>query len=436
MNRRGFLVSSATGSALASGPSSGESAQSDIAILDEAASAPVLKLDTLTSPVSIESLELMQARGQYFTRFRIEGLDSAKVHPEASARWFERAAQDVLALVAQAEDRAGCDRSREFVSTVTDLRILARLAEYHSHRARAGLAYALFKHSREMNVLDDALRHEEDAFEAWERLVKDAGGVYTDDLAMGRASEGMAGHWRDELVPLRRGIEALRRQRRELAASLGQGDPSIAHVPVRRLSPREALLVPATVYGPEPAEVTLAVADETRAWRRVPMERTEPGLYRARMDAQEVSDAVAYFIETVDAGGRVMTWPAEGADAPVRLAITDDEEPPVVAHEPVANGSPGLPLTVTADVCDPSGVAWVRLRYRPVNQHFDYQTLDMPPAGQEARYEVTVPGGQVPTEWDFMYLIEAMDTKGNGAVYPNLECETPYVVVSLHGNRP
>ena len=37
---------------------------------------------------------------------------------------------------------------------------------------------------------------------------------------------------------------------------------------------------------------------------------------------------------------------------------------------------------------------------------------------------------------DFMYLIEVMDTKGKGAIYSNLECETPYIVVPLHGNRP
>jgi hypothetical protein len=30
-----------------------------------------------------------------------------------------------------------------------------------------------------------------------------------------------------------------------------------------------------------------------------------------------------------------------------------------------------------------------------------------------------------------MYLIEAMDACGNGAIYPDLEVETPYVVVQL-----
>jgi hypothetical protein len=30
-----------------------------------------------------------------------------------------------------------------------------------------------------------------------------------------------------------------------------------------------------------------------------------------------------------------------------------------------------------------------------------------------------------------MYLIEMMDTKGRGAIYPDLSKETPYVVVKL-----
>jgi hypothetical protein len=30
-----------------------------------------------------------------------------------------------------------------------------------------------------------------------------------------------------------------------------------------------------------------------------------------------------------------------------------------------------------------------------------------------------------------MYFIEAMDTAGNGRIYPDLEVETPYIVVRL-----
>ena len=34
-------------------------------------------------------------------------------------------------------------------------------------------------------------------------------------------------------------------------------------------------------------------------------------------------------------------------------------------------------------------------------------------------------------KWDFMYLIEVMDNNGNGKIYPDLNKETPYIVVKL-----
>ncbi len=46
-------------------------------------------------------------------------------------------------------------------------------------------------------------------------------------------------------------------------------------------------------------------------------------------------------------------------------------------------------------------------------------------------YEAVVPGKDVEAKRDFMYLIEVMDKNGNGKIYPDLEHETPYIVVKL-----
>ena len=53
----------------------------------------------------------------------------------------------------------------------------------------------------------------------------------------------------------------------------------------------------------------------------------------------------------------------------------------------------------------------------------------MLPTGSGDTYRATVPGDHVRREWDFMYYIEAMDADGNGRIYPDLERETPYVVL-------
>ena len=79
---------------------------------------------------------------------------------------------------------------------------------------------------------------------------------------------------------------------------------------------------------------------------------------------------------------------------------------------------------------DPSGVAWVRLRYRNVTQYEDYKTLPLERLEGEL-FEVVLPAEALDPRWDFMYFLETADTHGNGKIYPDIERETPYVVIRL-----
>ncbi len=114
----------------------------------------------------------------------------------------------------------------------------------------------------------------------------------------------------------------------------------------------------------------------------------------------------------------------------VELA-SDDHDPPTVVHQPVTSAPSGKPLTISAVVSDPSGVRWVRLRYRNVNQYEEYRTLPMLAAGEKDRYQAVIPAEHVASKWDLMYFIEVMDNRGNGKIYPDMDRETPYVVVKL-----
>jgi hypothetical protein len=277
-------------------------------------------------------------------QLRVEGGETAKIRPPATSRWFERTAAAVLDEVAAAERMIGTRRNTEFDSTVADLKILASLARFHARRIPAAVEYRLFERMGDASRLDRAIAGERQAIQAWRDLVAAAGDVYTDDLAMGLRSADLAGHWRDELPKLERGLAELERR-------------WVTFEP--RRPPAAALPAPATA--------------------------------------------------------------------------SDDVEPPTVTHRPVTSAPAGKPLTIAALVTDPSGVKWVRLRYRSVNQHDDYRTLPMLPlpTGPPGRYEATVPCDQVVPQWDFMYYIEVMDHHGNGRIHPDLERETPYVVVRL-----
>jgi hypothetical protein len=115
----------------------------------------------------------------------------------------------------------------------------------------------------------------------------------------------------------------------------------------------------------------------------------------------------------------------------VVVTVTSDTTPPEVLHAPVRSAQAGRPIVIEAQVTDPSGVKWVRVLYRDVNQKLDYQALPMTPTATKDHYQTTVPAKAISPQWDFMYLIEVMDNKGNGRIYPDLEKETPYIVVRV-----
>jgi len=271
----------------------------------------------------------------------LEGKESAKIHPLTSSKWFAKISNDVLKAVDQAEKQIDDKGNKEFISTMVDLRILANLALYHSQRAKAGFSWALFKHSQDVNALDDAIHHESEAVIAWGKIVDAAGNVYYHNLMMGVARADLAGHWKDELILLENGLKELQKQREDFQPVAGE-KPAIASV-----------------------------------------------------------------------------------------AVTNDNEPPEVKHNPITSAPAGNPLTISAEVSDSSGVKWVRLRYRSVTQYQDFQTMEMLRTGVKNQYLAEVPGECLDPKWDFMYLIEVMDNAGNGKIYPDLEVEAPYIIVRL-----
>ena len=356
---------------------------------------------------------------------QLEGKDSARIWPQQTSRWFARVSLDVLNLIVQAERQIGGHRNKEFDSTMVDMRILANLAMYHSHRANAGVSYALFKHSQDLNALDDAIAHESRAIEAWERLVEAAGNIYHSNLMMGSESAGLSGHWSDELVKLKDGLGKLKGQRSSFRPATAEAKPVIAHVPIRKAQPGKKLAIRATVSAGGPAvSVKVGCRSGGRDYVWVDMKRTEPFIYHAVIKGKDVRAGLSYLIEASDGGGQART-------ESISVVVTNDNESPRIRHNRVKNAAAGKPLMVTAEVRDTSGVKWVRLRYRSVTQFQDYKTLEMAETGRKGEYRAVVPSEHVEAKWDFMYLFEVMDNKGNGKIYPDLEQEAPYVVVKL-----
>ena len=89
----------------------------------------------------------------------------------------------------------------------------------------------------------------------------------------------------------------------------------------------------------------------------------------------------------------------------------------------------GPGLEIAARVTAPAGVKWVRLRYRHATQFEDYETAEMTLDAKTGNYTARIPAAFENPTWDLMYFIEVVDRKGAGRMFPDLETETPYVVI-------
>jgi hypothetical protein len=209
-----------------------------------------------------------------------------------------------------------------------------------------------------------------------------------------------------------------------------QAGPRIAHVPVRRLSPGEDLRVFATVSG-SPKQVRIVYASPASGFVSKDLASTGAGTWRATVPAAQIRDGFSYYLEAAEGHTRT-TFPVGDGQHQIVVRMSSDASAPTVRHEAITSATPGSPITISADVRDGSGVEWARVRYRSVNQHQDFHTLPLLPTGRPHEYRAVIPGEDVDARWDFMYYLETMDRAGNGAIYPNLDQQTPYVVVRLH----
>ncbi|MDP3001876.1 MAG: hypothetical protein Q8N38_01950 [Bacteroidales bacterium] len=273
----------------------------------------------------------------------IEGGETAKILPSMNSRWFEQTSSGINKLIAEAEKATGNTGSKEFISTITDLKILSNLALYHSRRIPAAVCYRLFERTQNLSALDEAIAYERNAIDAWRQIVVSAGDIYTDDLMMGVRVADLCGHWKDELVSLEKGFADLEQKRTSFKA---EGNAKKA-----------------------PHYKVAIHADWTERFQ--------------------------------------------------------------IAHQPVISNPVGKPLKVSVKMTTPSGVKWVSLSYRSVNQDVEYQTMPMLPTGEKNTFEAIVPAEQINPKWDFMYFIKVMDNDRNGIIYPDLNKKTPYIIVKL-----
>jgi hypothetical protein len=359
----------------------------------------------------------------------LDGTLTAKRRPTSTSQWFSIISEQILEKVSLAESSLSVERSKEFVSTITDLKILAHLAEYHAHRLLAGVHYNLYKQTDDLFALDRAIEKEESAKEAWAGIVEAAGEVYPRELVFGVYQVGFSRHWSEQLEYLESGLEQLIADRRNAFPDPKGEGPQIAHVPVRRLSPSESLNIQATVVSRQDISKVEMMVQSTGSYETVQLKPIARGMYEAAVPVPEGSTSFNYIIEATDSKGNRTLFPGTGKQDPIHVTMSMDENAPEVRLERIPKAIPGMDLSVFALVSDPAGIKWVRLRYRHLTQFEDYLTVDMQIDPATGLYHAIIPGDFIVPEWNLMYFVEALDSMGNGCMIPDLDKEMPYVIV-------
>lgn len=273
----------------------------------------------------------------------LEGGETPKLRPSENSVWFQKTSDDLNRLIGAAEKSIGNNRTKEFVSTITDLKILSNLALYHSKRILAAVNYCLFEQTNDVAALGAAITYERHAIEAWRKITIAAADVYADDLMMGVREANLCGSWKDELVALEKGMQALEQKKNAV-----KPDALSRHAP---------------------------------------------------------------------------SYPAAN--------LVNYSPLFTVSHQPVTNLEVGKPLIIKVKASAPAGIKWLRVRYRSVNQEKEYKTLPLLPTGEKGIYQAIIPSEEIDPRWDFMYYLQVMDNKSHGKTFPDLNKETPYIIVTL-----
>ncbi|MBN8824502.1 MULTISPECIES: hypothetical protein [unclassified Spirosoma] len=280
-------------------------------------------------------------------KFRTEGGETARVLPSANSHWFRQTSETLNQLIAQAEKAAGSTRSKELVSTLTDLKILSNLSLYHSKRILAAVNYRIFERTQNKAALDESIAKEREAVNAWRQLVTAAGDVYTDNLAMGVCVADLCGHWRDELAALEKGLASLEQKRNTLQAEASTARTTAAGKPLPYKPPTDAALpdlfqvvhkpvAPVPVGKPIPVSITVSAPAGIKwvklRYRNVNQELPYQTLamqpsgsaknnYTVSVLADQINPKwdFMYYIEIMDKQGRGKIYPDFNKETPYRI---------------------------------------------------------------------------------------------------------------------
>ena len=264
--------------------------------------------------------------------------ETGKTLPSTTSRWLQELSESIDKKATAAEKKATSKDNKELYATIVDLRMLSKLALYHSRRIPAAVSYCLFVRTQDAAALDAAIAHEKNAVNAWKELAGAAGDMYADNILIGRVP--LSGHWKDELVFLEGGLEKLKEQRAGfkpgetvVQAPLYKPAPAadnsryfnIIHSPIETSPAGQPVTVKINVTAPAGVKwvhLQYRAVNQYLDFTMTPMRITgEPNTFEATIPANEINTRydLMYLIEMMDNNGRGFIYPDLNSETPYRI---------------------------------------------------------------------------------------------------------------------
>lgn len=296
------------------------------------------RLGDLAAYAKNEGSDIMQfANFDEEARLLIDGEQTAKMLPSTNSLWFENTSVQINKLINEAEKASGKNPSKEFLSTITDLKILSNLSLYHARRIPAAVNYCLFVRTNDVAALDAAIAGERQAIEVWRQIVAVANGVYTDDLKMGVCVADLCGSWKDELASLEKDLTNLKQKSQNFhaagtiktaphykqAADVSYNDLfQISHQPVTSLPVGKSLEVKLKVSAPAGVKwvhLRYRSVKQHLEYQTLLMEATEENdTYKAIVPSGQIDPKwdFMYLFEVMDNNGNGRIYPDLNKETP------------------------------------------------------------------------------------------------------------------------
>lgn len=359
---------------------------------------------------------------------KLNGVVTGKMTPFEAADYLDKAATVSEEGIEQAA-KLNPDSAKNFDCIRMDIQAVAWLGRYYRDRILSATHLKLYERTFDHPELTQAHTYLQRAAADWDQLsniTEEHFGYVSEYIRMGVKDF----HWRDEGRSLGVDFDQINNLEttfRHLPQQDGAG-VIIGHVPPAKAEPGKPLTLTATYATPsdDPHVYVFYRNSQAVGYTKLALKANDR-FSRTWSVTIPGDQLVAGFIEYYF-GANSGVWSDYDETIahrpPFHVLVNDHNSKPEFSYIPPAGTVTGASVNLSIKVRDNSKIKSVHVFYKIMPAYYEWVSIEMHGAG-DGSYTAAVPL----TPEGILYYFEAVDEDGNGANYPNVLEQTPYLVI-------